>query len=57
MIYKSKTQARQCFPGEVFPGGNYLYLGTWYHLVKTYDGYTFVPRNGNDILSFGGFRI
>lgn len=57
MTYKSKTQARQCFPGEVFPGGNYLYLGTWYHLVKTYGGYTFVPRNANDLISFGGFRI
>ena len=57
MIYTSRQQARQSFPGEVFPGGNFLHRGRWYHLVKTEGGYTFEARNGNDVLSFGGFRI
>lgn len=56
-IYESRKKARQSFPGEVFPGGNFLHRGRWYHLVKTEGGYTFEARNGNDVLSFGGFRI
>lgn len=57
MIYKTKKEARRAFAGEPFPGGNYLYRGTWYHLVATTGGYTFVPRDQNDLLNFGGFRV
>ena len=55
--YPTKTQARRNFPGEPFPGGNYLYCGTWYHLVKDTNGYTFIPRDTASPVSFGTFRV
>lgn len=57
ITYPTKIQARQNFPGDTFPGGNYFYNGTWYHLVKNQSGYSFVPRTQTSPLSFGTFKI